>query len=108
MTTFTLFTATTSGLVSNTHYPNRVTITDASDLEAAARFDHVAAEYQGNQRSTHGFISSNCLVMDIDNDHTENPRRVGDPAGAGGPAGGCGVHDRDVPQPQHLQAWNTS
>lgn len=73
MTTFTLFTATTSGLVSNTHYPNRVTITDASDLEAAARFDHVAAEYQGNQRSTHGFISSNCLVMDIDNDHTENP-----------------------------------
>lgn len=73
MTTFTLFTATTSGLASNTHYPNRATITDASDLEAATRFDHVAAEYQGNQRSTHGFVTSDCLVMDIDNDHTENP-----------------------------------
>lgn len=58
MTTLTLFTATTSGLASNSHYPNKVTITDAADLEAAARFDHVAAEYQGNQRSTHGFVTS--------------------------------------------------
>lgn len=73
MTTFTLFTATTSGLASNTHYPNQAIITDAADLEAAARFEHVAAEYQGNQRSTHGFVTSDCLVMDIDNDHTENP-----------------------------------
>lgn len=73
MTTFTLFTATTSGLASNTHYPNKATITDAAALEAAAWFDHVAAEYQGNQRSTHGFVTSNCLVMDIDNDHSENP-----------------------------------
>lgn len=73
MTTFTLFTATTSGLASNTHYPNRAVITDAAGLEAVARLDHVAAEYQGNQRSTHGFVISNCLVMDIDNDHTENP-----------------------------------
>lgn len=39
MTTLTLFTATTSGLASNSHYPNKVTITDAADLEAAARFD---------------------------------------------------------------------
>ena len=73
MTTFTLFTATTSGLASNTHYPNKATITDAADLEAAARFDHVAAEYQGNQRSTHGFVTSDCLIMDIDNDHSEIP-----------------------------------
>ncbi|MBG9288583.1 hypothetical protein [Corynebacterium belfantii] len=49
MTTFTLFTATTSGLASNTHYPNKATITDAAALEVAARFDHVAAEYQGNR-----------------------------------------------------------
>ena len=68
MTTFTLFTATTSGLASNTYYPNRATITDAADLEAAAHFDHVAAEYKGNQHSTHGFVTS-----DIDNDHSENP-----------------------------------
>ena len=73
MTTFILFTAATSGLVSNTHYPNQATITDAAGLEAAARFDHVAAEYQGGQRATHGFVTSNCLVMDIDNDYTENP-----------------------------------
>lgn len=73
MTAFALFTATTSGMASNTHYPNRVTVTDAADLEAAARFDHVAAEYRDGKRSTGTFVSSDCLVMDVDNDHTEDP-----------------------------------
>lgn len=73
MTSFTLYTATTSGLASNTHYPNKTIITTPAQLQTAACFDHVAAHYQGNQRSTHGFITSNCLVMDVDNDHSENP-----------------------------------
>ena len=54
---------------------------DDTDLEAAARFDHVAAEYQGGQRSTHGFVAPNCLMMDIDNDHTENPNEWVTPQG---------------------------
>ena len=73
MSVFTLFTAHAAGRQTNTIYPNKAPITSAADLEAAARVDHVAAEYLANQRSNHGFVSSDCLVMDIDNDHTEDP-----------------------------------
>ncbi|MCI7305498.1 MULTISPECIES: phage/plasmid primase, P4 family [Actinomycetaceae] len=73
MSVFTLFTAHAAGCQTNTIYPYKAPITSAADLEAAARTDHVAAEYLANQRSSHGFVSSDCLVMDIDNDHTEDP-----------------------------------
>lgn len=69
----TLFTATFTGQQTNTRYPNKRTITNTTDLEAAVAFDHVAAEYQGNMRSATGFTTSDCLVMDIDNDHTDTP-----------------------------------
>jgi len=39
----------------------------------AARFDHVAATYAGDKRGTSSFLESDCVVMDIDNDHTNNP-----------------------------------
>lgn len=69
----TLFTATVTGQQTNTRYPHQRTITSDTDLKAAVAFDHVAAEYQGNMRSANGFMSSDCLVMDIDNDHTDAP-----------------------------------
>lgn len=72
-TPITLYTATVTGQQTNTRYPHQRTITTADELTTAATFDHVAAEYQGNMRSATGFITSNCLVMDIDNDHTDNP-----------------------------------
>lgn len=72
-TTFTLYTATVTGQQTNTRYPNKHTITSENTLKTAARFDHVAAEYQGSMRSASGYIASDCLVMDIDNDHSENP-----------------------------------
>lgn len=55
----------------NNHYPNRHTITDASELAAVVKLDHVAATYLGDRRSSANFQSSNCVVMDIDNDHTD-------------------------------------
>lgn len=72
-TPITLYTATVTGQQTNTRYPHQRTVTAADELTTAATFDHVAAEYQGNMRSATGFITSNCLVMDIDNDHTDNP-----------------------------------
>ncbi|WP_327786655.1 phage/plasmid primase, P4 family [Corynebacterium belfantii] len=62
-----------SGLQTNNHYPNRHEITSSEDLAAAAAFDHVAATYKNNHRSNENFLVSDCVVMDIDNDHTENP-----------------------------------
>ncbi|EPD33658.1 phage/plasmid primase, P4 family domain-containing protein [Propionimicrobium lymphophilum ACS-093-V-SCH5] len=73
MRTFTLHTADVTGRQTNSLYPNRHQITNDSDLAVAARFDHVAATYKNNHRSNENFLASDCVVMDIDNDHTENP-----------------------------------
>ncbi|MDK7198291.1 phage/plasmid primase, P4 family [Actinotignum sanguinis] len=70
---FTLYATDMAGKQTNSHYPNRHEITSRPDLEMAVRFDHVAATYKGNHRSSANFLVSDCVVMDIDNDHTENP-----------------------------------
>ncbi len=62
-----------AGQQNNAHYPNRHRVTTVADLEAVARLDHVVAEYVGGRRSAGSFVTLDCLVMDIDNDHTENP-----------------------------------
>ena len=73
MHTFTLHTADVTGRQTNNLYPNRCKITSNKDLVTAAAFDHVVATYKNNHRSNENFISSDCVVMDIDNDHSENP-----------------------------------
>lgn len=73
MTPFTLCAATSNGNAHNNHYPNHHQVTGTPDLERVARLDHVAATYTGDRRSSASFISSDCVVMDIDNDHTDNP-----------------------------------
>ena len=57
----------------NCFYPNRCEVKNAADLHKAVRFDHVCAEYQKNYRSNANFIRSNVIVMDCDNDHSEDP-----------------------------------
>ena len=69
----TIYTARCTGMKSNCSYPDRHEITSAEGLKAAAGFDHVCAEYKGNHRGIENFLRSNVLVMDIDNDHTEEP-----------------------------------
>ena len=73
MRTFTLHTADVTGRQTNSLYPNRHQITSNKDLVTAAAFDHVTATYKNNHRSNENFLVSDCVVMDIDNDHTENP-----------------------------------
>ncbi len=70
---FTLFTSGQTGNQMTTHYPNQVGVVDEQSLRQAVQFDHVAASYQNNTRSTANFLHSDVVVMDIDNDHTENP-----------------------------------
>ncbi|MCR4587453.1 MAG: DUF5906 domain-containing protein [Lachnospiraceae bacterium] len=48
-------------------------MTSPEELRDAVKFDHVCAEYQGNYRSVGNFARSNVVVMDIDNDHSEDP-----------------------------------
>lgn len=69
----TLFCATVQGQAGNSYYPNSQVITSAADLGAVVVWDHVAAGYAGGHRANKNFITSDCLVMDVDNDHTDNP-----------------------------------
>lgn len=66
---FTLYCAARRGDTRNTLYPRRRVITGFSDLQTAARFDHVAAEFDGSRRSLDGFRLADCIVLDVDNDH---------------------------------------
>lgn len=55
----------------NTIYSDTVEITSLDDLRAAAAFDHVGAVYQNGERGNDNFLWCDCLIMDVDNDHTE-------------------------------------
>ena len=70
---FTIYAADVTGAQDNCIYPHRYEIADAASLARAVRRDHVCARYKNNYRGNDNFIVSDCLVMDVDNDHTENP-----------------------------------
>ena len=42
-------------------------------IKTAVHTDHVCAEYRGGYRNTDNFLRSNVVVMDCDNDHSQNP-----------------------------------
>lgn len=67
------YTADCTGNAKNCKYPRKVVVTNAEDLKEAVRKDHVCAKYMNNYRSVDNFLSSNVIVMDCDNDHTDNP-----------------------------------
>ena len=62
-----------TGIQTSTVYPNKVIITDDKSLLNAVQYDHVGAEFTNHTRSNSNFIKSNVIVMDIDNDKTDNP-----------------------------------
>jgi putative DNA primase/helicase len=61
------------GQTANCSYPKRVEVSTARQLQETVKFDHVCAEFKGNYRSIENFQRSDVIVMDIDNDHSENP-----------------------------------
>ena len=69
----TIYDAATVGSRSNCVYPNPVTVTDADTMRQAAGFDHVCAAYKQNYRSVDNFLKADCLPMDCDNDHSDDP-----------------------------------
>ncbi len=71
MKAMTTFTAQVSGQQNDAHYPNQHIVTTATDIETVAQLDHVVAEYVGGRRSAGSFVTSNCLVMDVDNSHSD-------------------------------------
>ena len=70
---FTIYHADCIGIAGNCSYPHEVTVTDKDSLLKAVEHDYVCAEYKGSYRSNDNFIGSNCLPVDCDNDHSEDP-----------------------------------
>jgi P4 family phage/plasmid primase-like protien len=69
----TLYTANCTGNPKNCHYHNRIEAASPEAFEQAIRFDHVCAEYKDGYRSVGNFMSSTAVVMDCDNDHSDDP-----------------------------------
>ena len=72
MTEMHLYTATCTGKEKNCRYPNEAAVSSEESLRAAVAKDHVCAMYKNSYRSNDNFISSDCIVMDCDNDHSGN------------------------------------
>lgn len=68
-----LQTADAAGVQTNCVYPNRVEVTSALELQEAVKMDHVCGEYKNDYRSISNFIRTNVVVMDCDNDHSDDP-----------------------------------
>ena len=57
----------------NTSYPHKIEIKSLDDLRKAASFDYVGVEYKDDHRCEENFLVSDCLMLDLDNDHSEDP-----------------------------------
>ncbi len=69
---FTIYLADCLNNEKNLYYPNKVVIEDVETLKQAVGKDHVCAKYKDDKRSNDNFVSSDVIVMDIDNDHTDD------------------------------------
>ncbi|WP_235847426.1 phage/plasmid primase, P4 family [Intestinibacillus massiliensis] len=71
---FTLYHADCIGQANNCLYPHRVEITDEASLAEAVSRDYVCAEYEGSYRNNDNFLGSDCLSVECDNDHSDDPK----------------------------------
>lgn len=69
----TLYSADVTGNPGNCSYPHKQVILDEDSLKATICHDYVCAEYKNSYRNNDNFIGSDCLPVDCDNDHSENP-----------------------------------
>ena len=70
---FTLYTADCVGNEKNCIYRNRVEVTSPGELALALAYDHTCGAFRNNYRKKENFVGSDCIVMDFDNDHSEDP-----------------------------------
>ena len=91
---FTIYSADVTGKASNCLYPHRFVVLEKTTLKEAVSHDYVCAEYLGGRRSNGSFIGSDCLPVDCDNDHTDDPAGWVTPEDvmAAFPGVGFGVH----------------
>ena len=55
----------------NCRYPNKIDIVDEATAKECFSRDYVCCEFKKHYRSNANFIKSNCIAVDIDNDHLD-------------------------------------
>ncbi|MEI6131831.1 MAG: hypothetical protein WCQ41_03255 [Bacillota bacterium] len=71
MNPITIYTANCRENVKNTRYPQKHIITNLDEFREALKYDHVCALYKNFHRSIDNFVSTDCLMMDCDNTHSD-------------------------------------
>ena len=69
---FTMYSADSVGNPKNCKYPHKHEISDAAGLIEAVTHDNVCGHFKDDYRSVDNFIEGDCIMMDVDNDDTEN------------------------------------
>ena len=70
---FTLYHSDSRETPANCTYIHKVEVTDKDTLLRAVAHDYVCAEYKDGYRSNDNFLGSDCLPVDCDNDHSDDP-----------------------------------
>ncbi len=69
-----IYHADVTGQETNCLYRHRIEIVDEDSLREAVRRDYVCAEYQNGYRSKENFLGSDCVAIEFDNDHSDDPK----------------------------------
>ena len=69
----TLYLADCTQNAKNTYYKTPAKITSLDDLKRAVRKDHIAPGMNDGHRSSKDFISADCIMLDLDNTHSDDP-----------------------------------
>ncbi len=72
---FTLYYADIKGNAGNCLYSHKIVVKNKENLKLAVSKDYVCAQYKNNYRSVDNFIGSDCLAVDFDNDHSDDPTK---------------------------------
>ena len=70
----TLHYADCEGNASNCLYPHEVVVTDEEALKHAVSHDYTGGSYIGDVRSNTNFLRADCVILDVDNTHSDDPR----------------------------------
>lgn len=70
---FTLYHSDNRETPANCTYMHKVEVTGKDALLRAVAHDYVCAEYKDGYRSNDNFLGSDCLPVDCDNDHSDDP-----------------------------------
>lgn len=70
---FTLYHADCVGHEENCLYPHKVEVTDAESLAKAVSRDYVCARYKNSYRSNKNMEESDCVAVEFDNVHSDDP-----------------------------------